>query len=212
MFTEREGRWNIKSDVVTRSAPATFNKPLSKKWQTPAKVFTCSWSDFFHPTADQWRDEAWDVIRRTPHLTYQILTKRHTRIEECLPDDWGKGWDNVWLGVSCEDQLHLERIVFLMGIPAKVHFVSAEPLLGELRIPAGYMKKIQWVIDGGESGPKARPANINWFRSLRDQCASHGVAYWHKQNGDNNTLNPEACSSHKGGALLDGQIIQQFPA
>lgn len=202
MFAEREGRWGIKSSVVKRSAPTTFNKPL--KWKDPAKVFTCSWSDFFHADADEWRDEAWDIIRRTPHLTYQILTKRHQRIEECLPSDWCAGWDNVWLGVSCEDQYLENRIAWLAEIPAKVRFVSAEPLLGRLFIYPEYMSKIHWVIDGGESGPKARPADMNWFRLLRDQCAEHGVAYWHKQNGGK--------SIDKGGYLLDGQILQQFPA
>ena len=204
MFSDREGRWGIKSDVVRRSAPATFNKPL--KWKDPAKVFTCSWSDFFHVDADQWRDEAWDIIRRTSHLTYQILTKRADRIRDHLPDDWGAGWDNVWLGVSCEDQnyLYLQRIEYLISIPAQVRFISAEPLLGKVIIPSVYMSKIHWVISGGESGPKARPANVNWFRSLRDQCAEHGVAYWHKQNG--------GTRSDKGGYLLDGKVYQQSPA
>jgi protein gp37 len=201
MFAEREGRWGIKSNVLKRSTPTTFNKPLN--WKDPAKVFTCSWSDFFHVEADQWRDGAWDIIRRTPHLTYQILTKRHKRIKECLPSDWGNGWGNVWLGVSCENQYHVERIDCLVEIPAKVRFVSAEPLLGKLFIPAEYMSQIHWIIDGGESGPKARPVDLNWFRSLRDQCAEHGVAYWHKQNGGTNR--------DKGGCLLDGQILQQFP-
>jgi protein gp37 len=203
MFTEREGRWGIKSNVVTRSAPTTFNKPL--KWKDPAKVFTCSWSDFFHVDADKWRDEAWDIIRRTPHLTYQILTKRAHRIHDHLPDDWGEGWDNVWLGVSCEEQRfsYLQRIYHLSCIPAKVRFISAEPLLGKVVIPVEYMSQINWVISGGESGPNARPADINWFRSLRDQCAEHNVAYWHKQNGGR--------SGDKGGCLLDGQILQQFP-
>jgi protein gp37 len=204
MFSEREGRLGIKSDVVRRSAAATFRKPLKRK--DPAKVFTCSWSDFFHAAADQWRDEAWDIIRRTPHLTYQILTKRADRISDHLPDDWGAGWDNVWLGVSCEDQnyLYLQRIEYLISIPAQVRFISAEPLLGKVIIPSVYMSKIHWVISGGESGPKARPANVNWFRSLRDQCAEHGVAYWHKQNG--------GTGSDKGGYLLDGKVYQQFPA
>jgi protein gp37 len=203
MFAEREGRWGIKSSVVKRSAATTFNKPL--KWKDSAKVFTCSWSDFFHAHADEWRDEAWDIIRRTPHLTYQILTKRAYRIKECLPSDWGDGWDNVWLGVSCENTRYsyLQRIYYLANIPARIRFVSAEPLLGKLVIPSEYMKDIHWLIDGGESGPNARPIDMNWFRLLRDQCAEHGVAYWHKQNG--------GTSADKGGCLLDGQILQQFP-
>lgn len=203
MFEHRQSRFGVKSDIVTRSAPATFNKPLSRQWKDPAKVFTCSWSDFFHPTADQWREEAWNIIRQTPHLTYQILTKRPERIKDNLPTDWGDGWDNVWLGTSVESQKYAYRIGFLIGIPAKVRFISAEPLIGSLVITPEWLKSIHWVIDGGESGPKAREADVQWFRSLMCQCHDNGVAYWHKQNGGK--------YGDKGGCLLDGEILQQFP-
>jgi protein gp37 len=204
MFAERQGRWGIPSDIVTRSAPATFRKPLSKAWRTqPAKVFTCSWSDWFHHGADEWRPEAWEIIKRSPHLTFQILTKRPGRILKHLPGDWGDGWPNVWLGVSVESQTFMHRAARLAEIPAAVRFVSAEPLLGPLEFEPEVIERLHWIIGGGESGPKARPADPDWFNSLAAVCRNNNVAYWHKQNGGK--------GADKGGNLLNGRLIQEFP-
>lgn len=214
--------------AIVRSTPATFNAPLTKL-QGPL-VFTCSWSDFFLPEADAWRPEAWDIIRQTPHLTYQILTKRPELIPDRLPEDWGNGYANVWLGVSCETQQYADdRIPWLMKTPAAVRFVSAEPLLesipklwhwlGKLwecphcgyscideRITATHHitgppickachefgrhqevdvkeQAIDWVIVGGESGPKARPMHLAWVRDIRDQCQDAWVPFFMKQWG-----------------------------
>lgn len=120
--------------VVVRSK-TTFTAPL--KWTAPARVFTCSWSDFFHEAADPWRADAWDIIRRTPHLTYQILTKRPERLAACLPPDWGAGWPHVWLGTSVENQHWADvRIPLLLHTPAVVRFLSCEPLLGSVDLVA----------------------------------------------------------------------------
>ena len=204
MFAEREGRYGIPSGTVTRSAAATFRKPLSKAWATPGKVFTCSWSDWFHPGADAWRPAAWEIIRATPHLTYQILTKRPERIAEHLPPDWGEGWPNVWLGVSVESQAYEPRAQLLATIPARVRFVSAEPLLGPLTLSPDALACLGWLIAGGESGPQARPAAEAWFVALAAQCEAAGVPYWHKQNGGR--------AADKGGELLQGRRLQAFPA
>ncbi|MGH2369611.1 MAG: DUF5131 family protein, partial [Chloroflexota bacterium] len=95
-----KARYGQDPTTVRRSTSATFYRPLA--WRAPQRVFTCSWSDFFHEDADAWRSEAWDVIRRTPHLTYQVLTKRPDRLPDCLPADWPL--PNVWLGTSVEYQ------------------------------------------------------------------------------------------------------------
>jgi protein gp37 len=130
MFRDQR-RYGRDPEVVVRAAPATFDAPL--RWKEPRRVFTCSWSDWFHEAADDWRDEAWDIIRRTPHLTYQILTKRPEMIAGRLPRDWGReGYPNVWLGVSVESQRQDWRAAWLCQFPAAVRFVSAEPLLGPL--------------------------------------------------------------------------------
>lgn len=172
---------------VKRTAPATFNAPLH--WpKTPARVFTCSWSDFFIEEADAWRDDAWDIIRRTPHLTYQILTKRPENIASRLPHDWGKdGWPNVWLGVSGEDQKRLdERMPILLATPASLRFLSYEPALGPIDLRQ-YIKQglLGWVITGGESGNagKYRPMEIEWMRSAQAQCSAYDVPVFNKQLG-----------------------------
>jgi protein gp37 len=191
-------------NVVVRSK-TTFNAPT--KWEAPALVFTCSWSDFFIEEADGWRAGAWDIIRRTPHLTYQILTKRLENVPDRLPKDWGNGWPNVWLGVSAEDQPTADaRIPMLLQIPAAKHFISYEPALKPVdfmefqpfrRSMVGYKAirgilagKIDQVIMGAESGPNARPMQLDWARSVRDQCQAAGVRFFLKQ------------------AVIDGKLVK----
>ena len=196
MFREKK-RYGQDPDVVVRSKPNTFNLPLRIK--EAQLVFACSWSDFFIKEADQWRKEAWEIIRQTPHLAYQILTKRIEHAAEQLP--WGDGdpWPNVHLGVSCEDQKALdERVPFLLQTPAAVRWVSLEPLLGPVILDdvggGGHTSltteidhpedtRLDWVIVGGESGPGARPMHPDWVRSIRDQCQSAAVPFLFKQWG-----------------------------
>jgi protein gp37 len=199
MFRDKT-RYGQNPELVVRSK-TTFNDPL--KWREPKRVFTCSWSDWFHEAADAWRAEAWDIIRRTPHLTYQILTKRPERIQGNLPwGMYGDPWPNVWLGTSVENQRFAYRARVISTIPAAVRFVSAEPLLGPVSLPLG---GIHWVIAGGESGPDCRPMREEWARSLRDQCAEYGVAFFLKQLGGH----PDARAHDK--ALLDGSTHTEFP-
>lgn len=156
----------------------------------PRMVFTCSWSDWFIEEADTWRDEGWNIIKRTPHLTYQILTKRPERILDHLPTDWGDGYLNVWLGTSVENQEYADRrIPLLLEVPAVVRFLSCEPLLGPIdfrKVPGfnrvGLDLSNWWVIAGGESGYPGhfRPAELDWFRSLLDQCKTAGVPFFLK--------------------------------
>lgn len=194
-------RYGKEPSVVTRSR-TTFYDPLH--WPEPRLIFTCSWSDWFIKDADPWRDEAWDIIRKTPYHTYQILTKRPERIAECLPREWGAGWPNVWLGVSIETQDYVFRKDILVSIPCSVRFISAEPLLGPIDL--GSLEGIHWVITGGESGRNARPMDPDWARSIREQCASARVAYFHKQNGGNKMV-----GGSWGGRLLDGRTWDAMP-
>jgi protein gp37 len=182
MFTAQE-RYGRDPNIVTRTK--TWNDPI--RWEREAAaarridlVFTCSWSDWFHVDADPWRDEAWAVIRRCPHLTFQILTKRHERIADHLPADWGAGYPNVWLGVSIENDRFVHRADALRTVPAVVHFLSLEPLLGPL--PSLNLTNIQWVITGGESGADFRPMDHAWCRDIRDRCVAQGIAYFQKQS------------------------------
>lgn len=212
MFTEQK-RYGRDPATVVRAAPATFNAPL--KWSEPRLIFTCSWSDWFHTDADEWRDEAWDVIRRCPQHTFQILTKRPRSIARRLPPDWADGWPNVWLGTSVESQEYLWRAAVLAEIPAAVRFVSAEPLLGPVDFGwspfrngwrgGPLLGRISWVIAGGESGAHARPCDLDWLRSLRDQCGTAGVAYYLKQLGGH----PDKRADDK--AVLDGRTWTEMP-
>jgi len=185
MFREKK-RYGQNGSHIHRSAQATFNKPLS--WKSAAKVFTCSWSDFFLPEADTWRPEAWDIIRRTPHLTYQILTKRPERIKDCLPGEWPL--PNVWLGVTCENtQMLFNRLKHFLEIPAKIKFISAEPMLEPIEMDNimyglklfGIKGKIDWVICGGESGAKFRRMDPMWAEWLLDECRLLGIPFFMKQ-------------------------------
>ena len=200
MFREQH-QYGRDLEAVVKSK-TKFREPL--KWREPRKVFTCSWSDWFHDGADAWRDEAWALVRDTPHLTYQILTKRPERIAAHLPTDWGAGYPNVWLGVSVENQRHAYRIEYLKFIPAVVRFVSAEPLLGPLEL-GGQAWEIDWLIAGGESGPKCRPMDAAWAASLRDECVRAGAAFFLKQLGGW----PDKRGSDK--ATLDGVRWTQMP-
>lgn len=201
-----KARYGQDPKVVVRSSPATFNAPL--KWTEPRRVFTCSWSDFFIDLADAWRDDAWEIIRRTPRLTYQILTKRPENIKDRLPADWGAGWPNVWLGVSVESPEYFYRIITLSDILARVRFVSYEPALKVVDFqPALAMGWIDWLISGGESGYSPRPASLDWFRQARDDCQKWGVAYFHKQHGGSKKID-----GVWGGRVLDGRTWDEFPA
>ena len=171
-------RYGQDPTVVVRSK-TKFDEPL--RWRESRMIFTCSWSDWFHATADAWRNEAWGVIRATPQHTYQILTKRPERVLDHLPPDWGRGWPNVWLGVSIEDTNVIHRVAILQRAPAEVRFLSIEPLIGSVgRLNLG---GIGWVIVGGESGPGHRPCRPEWVRSVRDQCTEAGVSFFFKQWG-----------------------------
>lgn len=139
MFRDAE-RYGLDASTVTRQGVLTFRAPLIRrgtphggrkqhrrdyKWADGDKVFVCSWSDFFHPAADAWRDEAWEIMRQRPGLIFQLLTKRPGKITSRLPADWGNGWPNVWIGVTAENQEEADdRIPRLLSTPAVKRFVS----------------------------------------------------------------------------------------
>jgi protein gp37 len=190
MFTAKR-RYGQDPQKVVRAAPTTFRAPL--RWTEPKRIFTCSWSDFFieMPT-EHWRDEAWQIIQATPQHTYLILTKRPQNMPGTVPwtrqsmGDWftGRPWPtprpHVWLGVSVESTRYYERIDRLVQIPAARRFLSLEPLLGPL--PDLPLTGIDWVIVGGESGPRHRPMAIEWVAEIRDQCTAAGVPLFVKQD------------------------------
>ena len=236
-------RWGPHSDR-TRTADANWRKPLGWNRQmiqrvpggsvSPrSRVFCASLADVFdnHKSIQpQWREDLWYMIRETPNLDWLLLTKRPQNIAKYLPEDWGDGYPNVWLGTTVENQEEAERrLPHLLQVPAVVHFVSCEPLLGPLDLTnifpdmtARYnaltgrashllgMKKqtsgLDWVIAGGESGTNYRVADPFWFRSLRDQCIAADVPFLFKQHEGKTRKEIDA-----KGRELDGVVWDQFP-
>ena len=145
-------------------------------------MFSNSLSDFFdNQVPAEWRADAWAIIKRTTHLDHLILTKRPQNIHKMLPDDWGMGWKNVWLGTTAENQTEYDRRwPQLHTVPATVRFVSYEPALGPLRIDGSQAP--DWIIVGGESGANRRPFDLVWAESLREHCSQIGTSIFFKQD------------------------------
>lgn len=124
----------------------------------------------------------WALIRATPWLDWLLLTKRSNRIEQSLPEDWGEGYFNVWLGVSVEDDHHsrLKRVDDLRNIPAAVRFISYEPALSPIAHEVD-LTGIDWLIYGGESGPNWRQDDPQWAEDIRELCEKHKTAFYYKQ-------------------------------
>jgi protein gp37 len=189
------------------------------------RVFCASLADVFDNQAEPaWRTDLFAVIKQTPRLDWQLLTKRPQNIRKMLPPDWGDGYPNVWLGFTAEDQLRFDqRKRFINEVPASVWFVSYEPAIGPLRIGVDDPAP-DWLIVGGESGHSARPMNPGWVRCVIADCRSRGVAPFFKQWGayhNNPLLQEDGLSAEiakdqdsygKGGGLLDGVLVREFPA
>jgi len=185
--------------------PERLEQPL--KIKKPTKFFVNSMSDLFHEKMpNEYLDSIFEIIRKTPHHTYQILTKREKRMEEYLKDKTLP--KNVWLGVTVESFETKYRIDFLRKIEASIRFISMEPLLdnlGEIDL-----SNIHWVIVGGESGVKARPMETEWVTSIKDQCKKQKVAFFFKQWG---TWGADGVKRSKksNGRELDGKIYDEYP-
>jgi protein gp37 len=178
--------------------PQSLRIPLT--WRQPRLVFVNSMSDLFHARVPlDFVREVFDVMAATPQHTYQVLTKRAARLRKVADQlEWP---DNVWMGVSVEDEDALGRIDDLRSVPAAVRFLSCEPLLGPL--DGIDLTGIDWVIAGGESGPAHRPMDPAWVIGLRDACTQARVPFFFKQWGGRT---PKA-----GGRLLDGLLWDQMP-
>jgi protein gp37 len=217
MYRDKE-RYGQQPTKVLKSK-SMFKEPL--KWKDPQLIFTCSWSDWFIEDADAWRPEAWEVIKNTPHHTYQILTKRPERILECLPPDWGNGYPNVWIGVSVENDMARHRIGALSKVPAHIRFISAEPLIDELHLEEYsdiLSNYYHWIILGGESGNKIgkyryRECKVEWFRKLVDVARSNDVKVFVKQLGTHLAKELKLNDRHGGDLEEWGESlrIREFP-
>jgi protein gp37 len=221
-------------DVQLR--PDKLDQPL--RWRKPRRIFVNSMSDLFHKDVpDEYIARVFGVMACAPQHTFQLLTKRHSRMRSLLksekflsnryvaPHVADDTWPlrNVWLGVSVESQQWADiRIPALLDTPAAVRFLSCEPLLGPVMLPlrwlrrAGHDGRIDWIIAGGESGPGARPMNPDWARTLRDQCEVTGTSFLFKQWGAWSPMDPADTMRRLGkkaaGRELDGRTWDEFPA
>lgn len=166
-----------------------FNKPLVKtakgKYKIPGGkiVATCFATDFFIPEADEWRADAWSMIKQRPDLDFLILTKRIDRFPVSLPDDWDDGYDNVNIGCTVESQaLADNRLPLFLDYPIKRRFVACSPLLGPIDL-SPYIEGIDHVTVNGETGREARECDYDWVLAIRAQCVEAGVTFWFKSTG-----------------------------
>lgn len=211
----KDGRWP--------DAPKQYHKPASvmqimrdrfdepRSWRRPSCVFVNSQSDLFHddiPNSDL--KAIWEVMANTPQHRYLILTKRPERMRQFVTAYYSTAWKlspNIWLGVTVEDQAAAEaRIPILLDTPAAIRFLSVEPMLGPVDLRLAHDvnryvpgKWLHWAICGGESGPRKRPFDLAWARSVRDQCKAADVPFFMKQ-------------IDKVQPIPDDLMIRQFPA
>lgn len=193
-WAKRAGNPKLWQGERRRTTASNWQQPL--KWDRQAvsagrrdRVFCASLADVFdNQVPTRWRDDLWHRIEQTPNIDWMLLTKRPENIAKMLPtpeaghQPWGDGWPNVWLGTTVEDAERKRRIGVLRNVPAVIRFLSCEPLLGDLGEIS--LAGINLVIVGGESGPQARPMHPAWARSIREQCAAAGVAFFFKQWGE----------------------------
>jgi len=192
------GQPNYQDGFSVRTHSHALELPL--RWRKPQMIFVNSMSDLFHsevPTS--YIKKVFDVMRRADWHCFQVLTKRADRLEKIQAElPW---MPNIWMGVSIENKDYTFRIDHLRNTDAKVKFLSIEPLIGP--ISSLDLHGVDWVIVGGESGPKARPMKKHWVIEIRDQCLEAGVPFFFKQWGGVN--------KKKAGRTLDGRTWNQMP-
>ncbi len=191
-----DGKRDKDASVITRSK-TNFDLPIKKdrsgnyKVGTGCELATCFTSDFFIEEADDWRGEAWEIIRARRDVTFLICTKRINRMSDCLPADWGDGYDNVKIAVSCENQNRAdERLPFLLDVPAKNKNVFVAPILEYVCLDK-YLAfgQISSVSVGGESYANARVCDFEWIKKIKLSCDKYGVKFDFHQTGSNFLMN-----------------------
>jgi protein gp37 len=174
-----------------------------ERWRAPRRIFVCSMSDLFHPrVSGLFIARVFAAMAASPRHTFQVLTKRPARMASDA-EDYLQPWPpNVWAGATIEGDAWSGRADDLRKIPAKVRFLSLEPLLGPL--PSLDLSGIHWVIVGGETGPRARSMSAAWVADVRDRCAAARIPFFFKRWGGRDL--------DRGSHYLDGCLWQEFPS
>ena len=183
-----DGKHGIDSSVVVKTK--SFGLPVQKKRDGSYKigagemVYTCFSSDFFVEDADEWRGEAWEMIRSRPDLRFLMITKRIDRLQAVVPDDWGEGYDNVTICCTMESQERADyRLPIYRAAPVKHKIIVCEPLLSAVDLSPYLGAWVEQVIVGGESGREARTCHYDWVLGIRRQCVEHGISFRFRQTG-----------------------------
>ncbi len=187
----RDAEFGKDSSLVRKTA--SFDLPVrrgksGKFLYHPANgtAWTCFTSDFFLDEADEWREEAWQMIRQRWDLDFVFITKRIHRFYDCIPSDWGEGYQNVRIGCTAENQDRADfRLPIFLNAPIASRFIILEPLLGPVNIRPYLTPAVASVTVGGESGESARPCRYEWVLDLREQCIAAGIPFNFKQTGAN---------------------------
>lgn len=159
---KKNGEYNIKGDKI---------------------LATCFATDFFLPEADEWRKEAWAMIKERQDIDFLILTKRIDRFLVSLPDDWGKGYDNINIGCTVETQKHVDyRLPLFLSYPIKRRFIGVSPILEAIDL-SPYLHGVQHVTVSGENGRDARECDYDWVADIREQCNNANITFWFKSTG-----------------------------
>jgi protein gp37 len=197
--TRKSGKRHVWTGRVNFDA-AALSVPLL--WKKPRRIFVNSMSDLFQDKADvSFIGKVWRVMEEAYWHSFQVLTKRPEHMLEVLRQREFAILPNVWLGTSVESEAYLERIEILRRVPARIRFVSFEPLLGPISDPD--LSGIHWAIVGGESGPRARPMASRWAEGLHAACERQNVAFFFKQWG--------GPRKERRGRLLDDQTWDEYP-
>ncbi|NOX85550.1 MAG: phage Gp37/Gp68 family protein [Chlorobi bacterium] len=196
--------------------PDELKRPYT--WKGSKIVFVNSMSDLFHhEVPDNFIKQVFRIMNDTPQHNYQLLTKRAERLTK-IADQliWS---ENIWMGVSVENEKVIKRIEHLTNTPAAIKFISFEPLIGPVLSLEDYINELDWVIVGGESGTGARPIEKHWIDSIKKVCHDYNTPFFFKQwgrkkfniNNDDPTMNTSHPFHAKGGCQLDGKIYREMP-
>lgn len=193
------GKTQYRNEFRLTLQPDMLNRP--REWRNPRVIFVNSMSDLFHEKVPlHFIKSVFEVMNECPQHTFQVLTKRPHIAEQYHRQLYWS--DNIWMGTSVENSEFISRIRSLTRVPARVRFLSLEPLLGPLsRLP---LSGIDWVIAGGESGPRARRMEGTWVRGIRDRCIRYEVPFFFKQWGGKN--------KKRAGRKLDGRTWDEMPS
>lgn len=183
-----DGRHGKDSSIVSKTKnfdlPVRQNKKGSYHIPAGQKVWTCFSSDFFVEDADSWRPEAWKMMRERQDLNFLMITKRIDRFDQCIPDDWGDGYDNVTICCTVENQDRADyRLPIYRELPIKHKIIICEPILERIDLEPYLDSWVEQVVVGGESGKEARKCHYNWILEIREKCQSKRISFWFKQTG-----------------------------